>query len=317
QIIRGEGLQISSDFLISWKWFWFFAILLITGLGYGVWRVRKWRQNLYAQRAEKRLPKDITEKLEDLKKYRAKYGSKIAVILLFLFGTALFVAHPVSAQTLELAPPLITTISRNISNEEIFYVGGKTEASLSQVVIYLQNLRTGETFSHNVTSDKLGDWFYRHDTFLSSGSYLLWTQAKVADQMSPPSPQIQLNVGATAIQFGASRISYEVLYLVFVIVLLLAVFALLGYIIFHGWRGRREDMELAKEIREAEDSVKRGFAVLKRDIRAEFEMIKRRRGEREISEEEKTQEEQLLKDLEWVEKYIEKEIWDIKEEAND
>ncbi|MDP4007104.1 MAG: cohesin domain-containing protein, partial [bacterium] len=180
QIIRGEGLQISSDFLISWKWFWFFALLILAGLLYGGWRVRKWHQDLDAQRAEKLLPKDITEKLEDLKKYRAKYGSKIAVILLFLFGTALFVAHPVFAQTLELAPPLITTISRNISNEEIFYVGGKTEASLSQVVIYLQNLRTGETFSHNVTSDKLGDWFYRHDTFLSSGSYLLWTQAKVA-----------------------------------------------------------------------------------------------------------------------------------------
>lgn len=60
-----------------------------------------------------------------------------------------------------------------------------------------------------------------------------------------------------------------------------------------------------------EESVRRGFAILRRDIQAEFDLVKKAKLKGDISEEEKFKEEQLLKDLQEVEKYIGKEIWDI------
>jgi len=315
QFIRGEGLQITSTFLISWTWFWILSVLLILALSYGGVRVAKWHRDFDIKRAEKILPKQVKEQLEELKNYRKKYGSKIAVLLLFLFGAA-WGSQPVLAQEAELAPPLITTISREISNNEIFYVGGKTGVSFGEVTIYLQNLRTGETFSYNVSSDRQGDWFYRHDAFLSSGGYQLWTQGRVADQVSPPSPQIQITVGSTAIQFGASRISYEVLYLILVVILLFVLLGLLGYIVFHGYYGRKERGRLMKEVREAEESVRRGFAVLRRDIEAELAFVNKLKLSKTLSDEENAMEEQLLKDFKEVERYIGKEIWDIEKEID-
>ncbi|MCH7828251.1 hypothetical protein IH982_00035 [Patescibacteria group bacterium] len=315
QFIRGEGLQITSTFLISWIWFWILSMLLILALLYGGLRVAKWHRDFDIKRAEKILPRHVKEQLAELKDYRKKYGSKIAMLLFFLFGAAWGI-QPVSAQEAELTPPLITTVSRDISNNEIFYVGGKTGVSFGEVTIYLQNLRTGETFSYGVSSDRQGDWFYRHDAFLSSGGYQLWTQGRVADQVSPPSPQIQITVGSTAIQFGASRISYEVLYLIFVVILLFVLLGLFGYIVFHGYYGRKERGRLMKEVLEAEESVRRGFAVLRRDIEAELAFVNKLKLSKTLSDEENAMEERLLKDFKEVERYIGKEIWDIEKEID-
>jgi len=231
--------------------------------------------------------------------------------LIFIAGCAFFASPGVSAQELQLEPPYISAVSRNISNEEIFYVGGKTEAADIEVVVYLQNLRTGETLSGTVTSDRRGDWFYRHNAFLSAGEYLLWTQSKLGEQTSPPSPQIRLQVEPTAIQFGASRVSYEVLYLAVSIVLFLALAGVGSYVFIHALRARRKHREFMKELKEAEESIKRGFAVLKRDIAAELAVIKKARLSKELSQEELLKETQLLEDLEMVEKRIGKEVWDV------
>jgi hypothetical protein len=68
---------------------------------------------------------------------------------------------------------------------------------------------------------------------------------------------------------------------------------------------------LQKETREAEESIRRGFAVLHRDIEAELALIKKSGLNPELSAEAKQKEEQLLRDLNSVQKYISKEIWDI------
>jgi len=317
QFILGEGLQITSTFLISWTWFWIFSLLLILLLLFGGWQVARWHNKFDIRRAEAIMPKRMKRQLKELEKYQKKYGAKeVAALLLFLFGSALFGVQPVSAQEAELSPPLITNISRDISNEEIFYVGGKTGISFSEVTIFLQNFRTGETFSYNVSADRIGDWFYRHDAFLSSGSYQIWTQGKIADQVSPPSPQIQMTVGATALQFGASRISYEVLYLIFVVILLFISLGLFGYFVFHIYYGRKERGRLMKEVREAEESVRRGFMILRQDIEAELAFVNKLKLSKALTDEENAMEQRLLKDFQEVERYIGKEIWDIEKEID-
>ena len=162
-----------------------------------------------------------------------------------------------------------------------------------------------------MTADKRGDWFYRHSTFLSAGNYLLWSQTKIGEQLSPPSPQAALAVRPTAIQFGASRLSFETLYLFLIIVLLLILFGLAAFIFFHSYHGRKKHHAFVKEVKEAEESVRRGFAVLRRDIEAELAVVKRVKLNKKLSAEEKVKEEQLLKDLAEVEQYIGKEVWEI------
>lgn len=179
------------------------------------------------------------------------------------------------------------------------------------VVLFLQNLRTGETFSFTIKSNKTREWFYRHDAFLTQGTYLLWAQSKFGTYLSPPSPQVKLNVDATAFQFGASRISYEVLYLIFSFLLFIISIALIIFILHHKRHSRRKHIKLMSEIRSAEESIRRGFAVLRRDIQAELAIVDKARLSKKLSEQEEKLEKQLLYDLEEVEKKIGREIWEI------
>lgn len=309
--ITPDGLRIGSEHL---AWGWFFAIMaaLLGGLGFMFVRAKKFHKTSHEDHSQKALPKDVLEQLNELKKYRAKYGGKaLALFLVFSLFTAL---HGVHAEA-TIAPPLITTVSNNVSNQEIFYAGGKTDFANEQVILYMQNLATGETFSQTVTSDNKGDWFYRHNAFLSPGNYLLWAQAKLGSDQSPPGPQVLMKVSRTAVQFGGSKISYELIYLILVLILLAGVLGLGTFTAVYIHRGRKKQVLLKKEIKDAEESVKRGFAVLRRDIEAELEIIKKAKLSTDLSKEEKERETELLADLEMVQSQLGKEIWEIEHSA--
>ncbi|MDO8559846.1 MAG: hypothetical protein Q7S23_02290, partial [bacterium] len=308
RIVRDEGLELRSNVIIPWPWVWGIGGLLLILLGLLAYRARRFHRDVDRRRGSNELPDTVRKRLEDLKKYRSKYGQ---MVLLLALVSGLLWGNVVQAQTLSTVPPLVTTVSRHITNEEIFYAGGRTQLPQAEVIIYLQNLSTGETFSRVATANDDGEWFYRHDRFLSSGSYLLWVQGRAGETLSPPSPQEQLTVEPAALQFGASRVSYATLYLTFSIALLLGLLGLSAYTIVHAVHGRRKHRHLLKEIREAEESVKRGFAVLRRDLEAELTVIHRAKLSKELSGEEQVREKQLQKDLTWVEKYIGKEVWDI------
>lgn len=309
KLVADKGLQISSLGILPWVWVWVIVGLLLVLASFIAWWFRKWHHQTEAKKTTKKLPDDVSKQLEELRTYRKRYGK---ILFLFLFiGSTFFYGLSAQAQDIKINPPLITTISENFSNKEIFYIGGKTDAAEMKVIIYLQDLNDGTTISETTISDKLGDWFYSHDTFLASGSYLLWVQSGIGDILSPPSPQVQMTVSPTAIQFGSSRLSYETVYLLILIVVFLILLGLIVYTIYHAYHGRKKHRLLMKEVREAEESVRRGFAVLRRDIEAELVVIKKVKLSKEISAEEKEKEEQLLKDLTDVEKYISKEVWDI------
>lgn len=314
QIITGRGIKIGDILLLSWSWVWGIAVFIFVILIFMARLVSDWHKRVVLKHVQGKLPNHIDDQLQELKKYRQRYG-KIAIMFL-IFGSLFFVGNAKAEQKLELSPPLVSTISKDISNEEIFYIGGKTDVTNAKVIIYLQNLQSGETLSESVVSDKKGEWFYRHPTFLSTGGYLLWTQTKSGDELSPPSPQIQMNVRPTAIQFGASRLSLETLYLLISILLLFLFLGLLAFIIFHFYRGRKKLKIFRKEIKEAEESVRRGFAVLRRDIEAELTLVHKVKLSRQLSAEEKIKEETLLRDLKRVENYIGKEIWDVERVGN-
>ena len=139
----------------------------------------------------------------------------------------------------------------------------------------------------------------------------MWAQGKIGEQMSPPSPQVKMAVRSTAIQFGGSRISRETLYAGIMMLALATVFGLIAYIIYHSYHIRQKSRRFIKEVAEVEEAVRRGFAVLRRDIEAELAIVKKAKLSRALSAEEKKLEERLLRDMEQVERRIGKEILDV------
>ncbi|HEY4524190.1 MAG TPA: cohesin domain-containing protein [Candidatus Paceibacterota bacterium] len=307
EIVTGQGVKISRAGIIPWFWFWLLMIILIAGLGFLAWRVSHWHRQIATRRENKELPKELKSKLSELKRYRQKYGQLLLFIVLI---GSLLTTHQTSAEiidSVQLAPPFVSSVSRDLSNKEIFYIGGKTDVSNVTVLIYLQNLQTGETFSAKTVSDTKRDWFYRHQTFLTPGDYLLWNQSQLGEVLSPPSAQIKMTVQQTAIQFGASRLSYETLYLLIALGFLLIISGLIIFLIYHIHQGRKKQKLFAKEFQEAEESIRRGFAVLRRDLEAELKLVRRLNP----SETEKQRELQLLEDLNSVQQHIGQEVWDI------
>lgn len=292
-----------------------FIILLL----FTFFKVCKWYKNIDYKYENKELPDDVKEKIQELKKYKKKYGS-LSVLLLFVAGFTLFsnqsiaIAIAQMESVPDLSPPVITNISRNISNEDIFYIGGNTDRSNVGVNIYLQNIETNETRSFNVVSDDDGEWFYRHKTFLPTGEYMLWTQAFSDDVTSPPSSQVEMIVTKTAIQIGSSRLSFEVILTAINILLLFVAFVMFIYILFILKKGKDKHLRLVKETREAEMAVYRGFSTLRSDIESELKLIHKVQNGI-LSEEQKEKEGQLLRDLEEIERYVSKEVEDIEKYA--
>lgn len=317
QLVGEKGLEIRGIGTVSWVVLWIilggniFAALFIG------WLFRKKYRLLDRQHAAKGLPFTIKSQLDELKEYQKKYG-KLAILLiagsLLLLGAG---AKTALAQTPEFSPPIVSTLSRAIANDEIFYVGGVTELPNTEVVIFLQNKESGALTSQQIASNSRGEWFYRHNTFLVPGEYLLWTQSKRGEEVSAPSPQMQFSVRKTALDFGATKISYEVISLAVSILLLAMALGAGLYMFLHIRRVRRKHKEFQKEIREAEESIRRGFAVLKRDIQRQLALVRKAKLREELSKEQRQEEEQLLKDLAWAESYIGKEVWDVAETEHD
>jgi hypothetical protein len=311
EFISGEGIQLKSNVIIPWLWLFPPLLLLLLILAYLAYRVRKWRHMMREEVVAKRLPQYIDKQLAELARYQQKYGKSL-VIVLCLLGSLLFSLTSKAAEV-SLTPPLITSISENITNLDIFYVGGQADAPNAEVVVHLQNRHSGETLNSKTISGPTGEWFYRHDAFLPTGSYIVWAQTQVGDEFSPPSPQKNVSVTQTALQLGSSRLSFELIYLILLILSLLTLISLVLFIIRHARHGRRHKKELLEITRKAEESIRRGFALLKRDLQSELELVKKSRTKGQLTLEETEKEKHILADLEDLESRLEEEIWEIRE----
>ncbi|TSC89046.1 MAG: Uncharacterized protein G01um10143_427 [Parcubacteria group bacterium Gr01-1014_3] len=252
----------------------------------------------------------IAEKIKHLQEKRAGY-LKSLIIFLVCALTIFSASHVTNAQTKSISPPIITTISEDISNEEIFYIAGKALVPNSEVLIYMESLNDGTTYSSTVQPDTKGDWFYSYNSFLNAGRYRVWAQLRAGQESSVPTSLYEVNVARTAIQFGVSRLSLETLYLIFMALLLMILSALTGFIIYHAYHGRKKHIGLMKELAEAEEAIKKGFLLLRRDLEAELAVLKKTKPRAQFSAEDLEKEKRLVKDFDWVNTFIEKEVRDI------
>lgn len=234
----------------------------------------------------------------------------IVPIYILLVSASFFGAARTYAAAVPLSPPLITVVPKDLGNNEIWYIGGAVAVPEGEVTIYLQGER-GEALSFTTRANERGEWFYTHTTFLREGKYRSWAQLRVGEELSPPGPEVRFEIVPTALRIGTYRVSFETLYLSVAIFLLLSILGAGGFSWHHfrGWREKRA--RLRKEVREAEEETRRGFALLRQDIQEEIAFIAQIKKSREISMEERRREEKLLQDLNLVERHIMEEIGDI------
>lgn len=315
-IFNDAGISMGEYFFVSWWLIILLLLLVIILLGLIAWRVHVRHQEVHARLRTNVLPEHVAGAQEALDTKKKQYINITQFVIVGLMLCSLFTASPetLRAATVPLDTPLITTLSKNIANDEIFYVGGVSPVPGATVTIFLQNMGTGETMSETVDVDPRGQWFYQHNGFLSAGNYVLWAQEKLGGEQSPPSPQEELTVTRVAIQVGASRLSYEFIYGSIALFLLLLVCVLLLLIYSLRRMIKRKHTAWQKEVREAEEAVRTGFAVLKRDIEAELDVVRKAKLTRSLRAEEVGKEEQLKRDLAWVEENITKEVGDIEKE---
>lgn len=341
EFIVSDGLRIGGGYTVAWPYMAVAVGIILTFLIYLARVAWRWHRIVEEQlRHGAHEHPAVADKLKLLKEKHKEYGGsppaggearssgrrggaggKNLLVIVLIVGISLlglFSAQPTFAQqdltsNVALEPPVVTLFPKSISNDEIVYVGGRAGAPQAKVLIYLQNLATGSTISQITVTDKDGEWFYSFPKFLRAGDYVVWTQLNVGEELSPPSSRMDLSVAPTAIQIGGSRLSFEDLYFILLLIFAIAFFGLLAFTLYHAYHSRTKNRRLINAIREVEESIRRGFSVLRRDIDAELNIIRKAKLSKELSAEEKLREEKLLKDFDEISRHIGQEVWQIGE----
>jgi hypothetical protein len=197
-----------------------------------------------------------------------------------------------------IAPPIVNLYNQQVSNNEIFYIGGAAVVPKATVIIYLQK-DNGGIINRQTKTDESGQWFYSHSSFLSKGDYIVWTQLRVGDDLiSPPSSKIEFEVSATALQLGQKRINLETLYAIFTAIFIIISVLLMAFIIYHARQHKIKNGALVQELILAEKMILHDFTELKKEIKARLAS----------SVHKKEKQTQLLRDLNIVERRIEEEL---------
>ncbi len=325
QIVSPGGVQIAGGLVFAWPYLILIALLAILLLAYllrKVWRLHRTLEERLERGAAAH--PDIAAKLAELKakqkEYEAILKKKVVAILILLAGAGLLrvglQAPPArAAGALTLSPPLVNLYPTSLGNDEVLYLGGWANAPRATVQIYIEQTETGNTFSGTTATGDDGNWFYSFPQLLNSGHYAAWAELKSGDAVSSPSARVNITVSPTAIQLGAARLDYAEFYFGLFIVSLIAALVLLVLVITFMRRARTKRGHLEGLIREAEESLRRGFLVLSRDIETELAAVQRLKVSGTFSAEERAREEKLRADLEATRRYIGKEIWQIEEEG--
>jgi hypothetical protein len=303
--IGSDGITLLSGRQVPWSVVFpslFGLLLLLLILAYIVYR---WYKRHHVLVTNYEHPESIEERLAELRYYRQKYGKITTVLLLgaILSASVLLSGFGAGqkAQAAEITPPTIETYSKNIKDDELFYVSGRTVDPNTEVVVHLQNMVDGQAFDFASISDKRGDWIYRHNSFLPGGQYIVWAHAKNGQELSVPSPQVEIDVKPVAIHWGGSRVTYQTVYVIAIAALTVTSILLIIFIVIGLVLARRRRRQFANTVRLAEEGLKHGFMALKHDLEAELALMQRATLGGDMAGEANVRAEQLREDLKNIE----------------
>ncbi len=222
-----------------------------------------------------------------------------------------FLLNSIEFTVESLKSPVITDYPRQLQSGDPLVVRGSTYSD-SKVTVWFQRER-GDFMSFVVRSDQAGIFTFVTNERLLDGVYRIW--AEVEDNRgarSEPSEKVVVIVQKPAYL----RIGDFVVNLLSIVITIVALITLLLFISWYMWRKfSLLKKHLRKEVRDVELVLHKAFDLLKEDVRKQIKLVERTRTKRELTEEEEKIVEQLKKDLDSAEKFVEKEIQDIEKEV--
>ncbi len=272
RIFSDRGFFLYGNSILPWYLVFKFSILALLGLLFLSWKVRR-RYLLMSEIINNDvMTPELKHKLSELEKYREKYGKIISVVLLTIAMS--MPINNILAHVANYAPPAILSYSESVNPNELIYVSGRAQPSTTEVIVHLQNQHEGQVYEFTTPASDNGDWFYQHTEPLPSGKYSIWTTARDGVQLSPPSPQVEVEVRSVAFQYGDTQISFQNIYIVLILILLLLIIAAGIFIIYHLIYHQKRHRRLVSELDKSEQAIAHGFIQLRHDLAAELELIK-------------------------------------------
>lgn len=220
-----------------------------------------------------------------------------------------FIESKAEVRIESIAVPKITICPQVFkSGEEMIYLGGTALPGTKIVISLLKDEELVKEWE--VTSDAEGDWSLAKEGLFKSGNYKILAKAKDSrGAESYPSEPCILKIILGGISIGPWIITYKSLTLfgliIFIILLLLFIYLL--------YRVQRTRRIIEIEVLDLKKKFYKEYYELRIGIEKELKILRSIQTERELSQEERARQEELLKDLEDVERVIRIELKDIEE----
>ncbi|MCK5059617.1 MAG: hypothetical protein KAR00_00505 [Candidatus Pacebacteria bacterium] len=208
---------------------------------------------------------------------------------------------------LAIKTPKITECPTKLIQGDILIIKGETYPDAT-VTIWLKK-KGEEAIAQDISSNNEGKFEFVAKEVLDRGVYRIW--AEVTDSRGAKSHLTNEYVIAVKSRFLDTIISLLTSYLSLIILLIIIIFTLLS-LVWLGWhRFSALKKKLKKEVKEAEDSLRKAFDLLKEDIQKQIEFLDKTKFKRELTKVEEKVIKHLKKDLDDAESFIKKEIKDI------
>lgn len=225
------------------------------------------------------------------------------------FGAILFWGAPRVQAVEELSPPTIV-VNPDIYYplDEVLYLEGSAKPGLNIQIRFQKQGAKPLTFT--TKSDARGEWALAEKVPLEKGDWEV--RARTVDPKDPDNASEWSNprvfkVIVSGITIGGITFKFAALSLIIVVLLICGVVLIL----YFNYRVRRlKTILIGKEIGEAQESVRKGFVEIRQNMIEELQLLESRKA---LSQEELVRKEQLLRNLENLERDMQKEIKDIEE----
>lgn len=221
--------------------------------------------------------------------------------LLLLFAGTLIAAVHLPAPTINISPDVYYPL------DEILYIEGVSRPnSAVQIQLTKQGARP---VRFTIRSDVNGEWVLAEKVPLAAGDWEARARLLHAkDSASAWSNPRVFKAIVSGVTIGGINIKFAFLSFLLVVLLALGVAAFWYFL----WKVKRLNARLlAKEIREAKDSIHEGLSELRRDLLDELRILEL--SGKKLSADERARKEHILRELDTLERNIEKEIQDIEE----
>lgn len=219
--------------------------------------------------------------------------------IILLFTAIAFGASHLPSPTINVSPDVYYPF------DEILYLEGRAKPAANVQIQFQKQGAKPSTF--NVKSDANGEWVLAEKIKLGDGDWevrarLLVSETDVSEWSNPR----VFKVVVSGVTIGDVNIKFA--FLSFALFLLFAVSV--AAFLYFTWRVRRLQAVIAsKEIQEAQDSVREGLSEIRKDILDELQLLES--SGKQLSPEEVTRKAHLLRELDTLERNMERKIRDI------